>query len=118
VLALFFSVIIGVPLGVISAVRQDTMLDYVLRVVSLSGLSLPSFWLGLLILMAFVGISLHPDLYRPARQPVERAGVASAGGGGRFRSPPIMRLTRCRCSKCCARTTSAPPARKAPRPVR
>ena len=42
------------PLGVISAVRQNTWLDYVLRVISLSGLSLPAFWLGLLILMAFV----------------------------------------------------------------
>ena len=53
-LALIFSVLFGVPLGVMSAVRQNTALDYVLRVVSLSGLSLPSFWLGLLILMAFV----------------------------------------------------------------
>ncbi len=54
VLALVFSILFGVPLGVVSAVRQNTALDYVLRVVSLSGLSLPSFWLGLLILMAFV----------------------------------------------------------------
>jgi peptide/nickel transport system permease protein len=53
-LALTFAVIFGVPLGVISAVRQNTALDYVLRVVSLSGLSMPAFWLGLLILMAFV----------------------------------------------------------------
>jgi peptide/nickel transport system permease protein len=53
-LALTFSVLLGVPLGVISAVRQDTRLDYILRVVSLSGLSMPGFWLGLLILMAFV----------------------------------------------------------------
>src|SRR5690349_20882025 len=53
-LALTFSVLFGVPLGVMSAVRQNTALDYALRVVSLSGLSLPSFWLGLLILMAFV----------------------------------------------------------------
>jgi hypothetical protein len=53
-LALLFAVTFGVPLGVISAVKQNTTLDYVLRVVSLSGLSLPSFWLGLLILMAFV----------------------------------------------------------------
>ena len=52
--SLLFSVVLGVPLGVISAVRQNTGLDYVLRLVSLSGLSLPSFWLGLLILMAFV----------------------------------------------------------------
>ena len=54
VLALFFSVLFGLPLGVLSAVHQDSKLDYVLRVISLSGLSLPSFWLGLLILMAFV----------------------------------------------------------------
>ncbi|MBL8675238.1 MAG: ABC transporter permease, partial [Rhodospirillales bacterium] len=54
VLALIFSVVIGVPLGAISAVRQNTGLDYAIRVLSLSGLSLPSFWLGLLILMAFV----------------------------------------------------------------
>jgi peptide/nickel transport system permease protein len=53
-LALLFSVLIGLPLGVISAVRQDTFLDYFLRVISLSGLSMPSFWLGLLVLMAFV----------------------------------------------------------------
>ena len=53
-LALLFSAAIGIPLGVISAVKQGTRLDYALRVVSLSGLSLPSFWLGLLILMASV----------------------------------------------------------------
>jgi peptide/nickel transport system permease protein len=53
-LALLFSAAIGIPLGVISAVKQGTRLDYALRVVSLSGLSLPSFWLGLLILMVSV----------------------------------------------------------------
>src|SRR5713101_2524747 len=53
-LALCFSVLIGVPLGVISAVRQNSGTDYALRVLSLTGLSMPSFWLGLLILMAFV----------------------------------------------------------------
>ena len=55
-LSLCFSASIGIPLGVLSAVRQGTRLDYVLRVVSLSGLSLPSFWLGLLILMASVSM--------------------------------------------------------------
>jgi peptide/nickel transport system permease protein len=53
-LSLIFAVLLGVPLGVISAVKQNTWLDYILRVVSLSGLSMPAFWLGLLILMAFV----------------------------------------------------------------
>lgn len=53
-LALLFSISFGVPLGVISAVKQDSKLDYTLRVISLSGLSMPAFWLGLLILMVFV----------------------------------------------------------------
>src|SRR3974390_633089 len=53
-LALLFAICTGVPLGVISAVRQDSALDYALRVISLSGLSFPAFWLGLLILMGFV----------------------------------------------------------------
>lgn len=53
-LALAFAILFGVPLGVLSAVKQNSGLDYVLRVVSLSGLSIPAFWLGLLILMAFV----------------------------------------------------------------
>lgn len=58
VMALAFSVLFGLPLGVISAVHQDSKLDYTLRVISLSGLSIPSFWLALLILMfsaAFFG---------------------------------------------------------------
>ena len=53
-LALLFSIVFGVPLGVLSAVKQNSKLDYFLRVVSLSGLSMPAFWLGLLILMGFV----------------------------------------------------------------
>src|SRR5712692_292152 len=39
-LALTFAVLLGIPMGVISAVKQDTMLDYILRVISLSGLSM------------------------------------------------------------------------------
>jgi peptide/nickel transport system permease protein len=54
VLALAVSVVLGVPTGVISAVRQDTTLDYVLRVLSLAGLSMPSFWLGMVIILGLV----------------------------------------------------------------
>jgi peptide/nickel transport system permease protein len=54
VLALIVSVALGVPTGVISAVRQDTALDYVLRVLSLAGLSMPSFWLGMVIILGLV----------------------------------------------------------------
>ena len=63
VLALVFSIVLGVPLGVISAVRQNSAPDYLLRVLSLTGLSMPSFWLGLLILMAFVAYTGTMPIY-------------------------------------------------------
>jgi peptide/nickel transport system permease protein len=53
-LSLIISVALGVPFGVISAVRQDSRLDYVLRVFSLAGLSMPSFWLGMVIILGLV----------------------------------------------------------------
>ena len=54
VLATIVSVVLGVPTGVISAVRQDSALDYALRVFSLAGLSMPSFWLGMVIILSLV----------------------------------------------------------------
>ena len=96
-LALFFSVLFGVPLGVISAVRQDTWLDYTLRVISLSGLSLPSFWLALLILMFFVAqfgtIPIYLDPPENLWDELLLYSIPAAAVG--FRSSAlIMRLTR------------------------
>ena len=54
VLSLLVSVALGVPTGVISAIRQDRPLDYLLRVLSLAGLSMPSFWLGMLVILLLV----------------------------------------------------------------
>ena len=64
-LALLFSASIGIPLGVVSAVYQGSRIDYTLRVISLSGLSLPSFWLGLLILMASVSLFGNIPIFNP-----------------------------------------------------
>src|SRR3954465_2096711 len=64
-LALFFSASIGIPLGGISAVKQSTRPDYALRIARLSGLSLPSFWLGLLILMASVAMFGTMPIFNP-----------------------------------------------------
>jgi len=96
-LALAFAIVFGVPLGVISAVRQNTPLDYLLRVVSLSGLSLPSFWLGLLILMAFVHyfgtIPIYTDPPKGFWEALWLYSVPAAAVG--FRSSAlVMRLTR------------------------
>jgi peptide/nickel transport system permease protein len=96
-LALLFSIVFGVPLGVVSAVRQNSALDYILRVISLSGLSLPSFWLGLLILMAFVQYFGWIPIYtnQPARLWDELLLLSIPAAAVGFRaSALIMRLTR------------------------
>ncbi|RMF90710.1 MAG: ABC transporter permease [Nitrospinota bacterium] len=63
VLAILVTIIIGVPAGVVSAVRQDTWLDYLFRIFSLTGLSMPSFWLGMLIILILVqGLGWMPSL--------------------------------------------------------
>jgi len=97
ILALFFSVALGLPLGVISAVNQNSKLDYALRLVSLSGLSLPSFWLALLILMAFVSwfgsIPIYTDPPDNLWDELLLYSIPAAAVG--FRSSAlIMRLTR------------------------
>lgn len=96
-LALIFSISLGVPLGVLSAVRQNTRLDYILRVFSLSGLSLPSFWLGILILMAFVAATDSLPIYNAEPDSVWQMllmySVPAAAVG--FRSSALlMRMTR------------------------
>lgn len=54
ILSTIIAILLGVPTGVISAIRQDTTLDYALRVFSLAGLSMPSFWLGMVIILVVV----------------------------------------------------------------
>ena len=96
-LALVFSTLIGVPLGVLSAVRQNTGLDYVLRVISLSGLSMPSFWLGLLILMAFAAwFGMIPIYTEPPKTVLDALLLYSipAAAVGFRSSALVMRLTR------------------------
>ena len=53
-MAIVIAVLLGVPTGVISALRQDSALDYVLRILSLAGLSMPSFWLAMVMILALV----------------------------------------------------------------
>jgi glutathione transport system permease protein len=51
--AMFFSVILGVPLGFLAALRPGTLLDTSSMIMAVSGLSLPKFWLGLLMMYLF-----------------------------------------------------------------
>jgi peptide/nickel transport system permease protein len=53
-LATMVSVIISIPLGMLAAIRQDTWVDYVVRVVSIGGLAIPGFWVGILCILFLV----------------------------------------------------------------
>ena len=51
--AMFIAVLVGVPVGVISAVRQYSLLDKVTSVLALTGLSMPIFWLAMILIVIF-----------------------------------------------------------------
>ncbi|MDA0306777.1 MAG: ABC transporter permease [Proteobacteria bacterium] len=53
-MATFVAIIISIPLGVVSAVKQDTWIDYVVRTFSIFGIAIPSFWLGIMIILGLL----------------------------------------------------------------
>lgn len=54
ILATIVSVLLAIPLGMIAAVRQDTWVDYAIRIVSIGGQAIPSFWVGILVILFLV----------------------------------------------------------------
>jgi peptide/nickel transport system permease protein len=60
--AFLISTLVGIPLGVASAVRRDTWIDHVSRFISITGLALPVFWLALVLQFIFFGkLGILPD---------------------------------------------------------
>ena len=59
--------VLAIPLGIIAALKQDTWIDFAVRIFSIAGLAMPSFWLGILIILAFLVIFrwLPPMVYTP-----------------------------------------------------
>jgi peptide/nickel transport system permease protein len=54
VMATFVAVLIALPCGTIAALKQDTWVDYLVRIFSIGGLAMPSFWLGIVIILGFL----------------------------------------------------------------
>ncbi len=98
-LAVFFTVLIGVPLGILSAIARNSPLDYGMRLLSIGGLSIPSFWLGTLALMMpaiwwdylppIGKVSFFDDPKQNLEQYLVPSLVLAIGG-----SAGLMRLTR------------------------
>jgi len=63
VMATVLAVLIALPLGTLSAIFKDTWIDYIVRVISIAGLAIPSFWLGMIIILLLLTFfSWHPPL--------------------------------------------------------
>lgn len=54
IMATIVSIIIAVPLGTLSAVYQNTWIDYIVRTFSIAGIAIPSFWLGMIIILGLL----------------------------------------------------------------
>ncbi len=54
IMATITSIFIAIPLGTISAIKQDTWIDYVVRTISIAGIAIPSFWYGILIILGIL----------------------------------------------------------------
>jgi len=67
ILATIFAVLISVPLGTVAALFRGTWIDYVVRIVTIGGLSIPSFWFGMLIILTLLAFFnwLPPITFTP-----------------------------------------------------
>ncbi len=54
IMATITAILIAIPLGTISAVKQNTWIDYLVRAFSIAGVAMPSFWLGILIILGIL----------------------------------------------------------------
>jgi peptide/nickel transport system permease protein len=59
--------LLAIPLGILAAVKQDTWIDYAVRVFSIAGLAMPSFWLGILLILVLLVVFhwLPPMVFTP-----------------------------------------------------
>ena len=99
VMALIIAMVIGIPAGVISAYKKGTWIDWVANVIALSGLSVPNFWLGImLILLVSVQLGWLPASgYQPlAEDPLQsiRTMLMPAFVLGTALAATLMRHTR------------------------
>lgn len=67
IMATVVAVLLAIPLGTLAALRQDTWIDYAIRVFSITGLATPSFWLGILMFLGFLIIFqwIPPMVFTP-----------------------------------------------------
>ncbi len=99
IISTLIAVALAIPAGVLAAVRQDTWVDYALRLTSIGGLSFPSFWLGILTILGLLTVFgwSPPLLFTPIwEDPVANLSqmIFPALAVGYRSSAVTMRMTR------------------------
>ena len=97
--SLFVAILIGIPIGIISAVKQNTLVDNVGMVVALIGVSMPAFWLALMLIITF---SLHLawlpgsgwGAFKYMILPSVTIGAGAAGGIARMTRSSMLEVIR------------------------
>ncbi|KAA0692564.1 ABC transporter permease [Neorhizobium sp. P12A] len=51
VMSMFFAFVIGIPMGILAAVKRNTVIDFLANLIALCGLSIPNFWLGIMLIL-------------------------------------------------------------------
>ena len=66
-MATFIAVLLAIPMGTLAALFRDTWIDYTVRILTIGGLSIPSFWFGMLIMLTLLGLFnwLPPITFTP-----------------------------------------------------
>jgi peptide/nickel transport system permease protein len=66
-MATLVATVLAIPLGILAALRQDTWIDYAVRIFSIAGLAMPSFWLGIVLILGLLIVFkwLPPMVYTP-----------------------------------------------------
>jgi peptide/nickel transport system permease protein len=67
IMATVVAVLLAIPLGVLAALKQDTWVDYAVRIFSIAGIATPSFWLGIVLILGLLIVFkwLPPMVYTP-----------------------------------------------------
>jgi peptide/nickel transport system permease protein len=107
VFATLISTLIAIPLGTLAAIRQDSWIDYAVRVFSIGGLAIPAFWTGILIILFLVlyfewgppliFVSLFDDPWENFKQlvwPIITVGYRNAAVGTRLTRSTVLEVMR------------------------
>ena len=99
VMATILAVLIAIPLGTLSAIYKDTWIDHLVRVFSIAGLAVPSFWLGMIIILLLLTYFswIPPLTFTPFfEDPLKNLSqlIWPARGGFRYSSVAMRRCAR------------------------